>query len=161
MRHLILGVLICTCIVACGYRGGSAQGRVLEVENPSAHPSEWTKLPVPDADVTVFWYGDVLDNPVHANSVCLGHASGKTDEQGWYDIPGWWRRPTLKPIASVRTVAHVYKEGYTFVLHEPGLDRAWRAEPGLQLMQRANVFAGSSGQDVVAGLVESCSRTAL
>jgi hypothetical protein len=160
MPRLILGLLICTCIVACGYHGGSARGRVLEVQNPSSHPSEWTKRPVADADVTVFWYGGVLDNTVHVSSVCLGHATGKTDNQGWYDVPGWWRRPKLKPIARVRTVAHVYKEGYTFIPHEAGLDRVWRAEPGLHLMQMASVSAtDSSAQDVAALLVELCSRT--
>ena len=158
MSRLIQAILMGICLAGCGYHGSAAKGRVFEVTNPDAHPSEWNLVPLPGVEVTVFWYGSVVNNPVHANSICLRRASGSTDEQGWFELSEWWRRPQLEPIAGIRPVIYLRKEGYDYVLHEPGLDRVWTAEEGTHLLQKRTRSIDPGAPDSLAMAVESCDR---
>lgn len=97
-------------IAACASHGSSVEGQVVEVSNPEAPASQWTRVPAAGAYVIVYWTGTAAG--FHASTECLHAAIGKTDERGRFEIPGWWAAPKPYPVYLRHTGVIVYKPGF-------------------------------------------------
>jgi len=104
-------------VAACASHGSSVEGQVIEVSNPEAPPTQWTRVPSAGAYVIVEWTGMVAS--AHARTTCLNAAIGRTDERGRFNIAGWWAVPKPYPVYLRGTAVTAYKPGFTFG-PEPG-----------------------------------------
>jgi hypothetical protein len=93
--------------------GANVKGQVFEVVNPS------TRVPSVGAYVIVHWTATVPG--LHASSVCLHAAVGKTDERGRFNVAGQWATPRALVIPKDAAVM-VYKPGFDDLseLRKPG-----------------------------------------
>lgn len=87
---------------SCTLNGCSISGRVLEVG---------TEIPVVDAIVVVTWDGSI-SAIVDSKTVCVHVESTKTDAEGRYKVPGWFKRSSVGWVTNVGPIVDVYKAGY-------------------------------------------------
>jgi hypothetical protein len=90
------------------------EGRVGEVLNPDAPPSEWRYAPLADVDVLVMWIGSPLDNLVHSNTVCLRAAYARTDSNGRFSLSGWWPKPQWPLVTNLRPLPPAPPPGFEY-----------------------------------------------
>jgi hypothetical protein len=107
---LLLAGSAIALIAACASHGSGVEGQVVEVSNPEAPASQWTRVPAADAYVIVTWTGMVAG--LHASTECLHAAIGKTDASGRFEIPGWGAAPKPYPVYRRETFVTVYKPGF-------------------------------------------------
>lgn len=110
----LLILLLCAPLLSgCAFYGGGVSGYVYEWVDQSKPPREENIKPVPDAYVVAIW-GGTVPRPIDATSTCLNVKLGKTDANGHYDIPGWFRFPRFYPVFMDKVATREYKHGYEY-----------------------------------------------
>lgn len=151
--RLLGGAAVLLACIACASRGDPLHGRVFEVSNPEAPPSEWRLVPLADVDVLVVWQGQLLDNPVDDHLVCLRATYTKTRDDGGFSVAGWKQRPQWRWIYGVEAISFAYKAGYEPVL--PGGDRP-QTVPGVHILRRSPAGTDSAFREAAFGIAEFC-----
>ena len=112
-KTIFLAVTISVSILVsgCGFHGSNVSGYVYEWVDQSKPLSMDNLKPVNNAYVVAIWTG-TIPRPIDAGSTCLNVKLGKTDENGYYQIPGWYRIPRFYPVLMNEVAIRKYKSGY-------------------------------------------------
>lgn len=105
-------------ISGCAFHGDGVTGHVYEIIDPNKPGVGDNIRPLADAYVVAIWDGTV-PLPASAGSVCLAITLVRSDANGQYRVPGWFKFPKLYPVTEVRQPSgFAHKGGFERIFPE-------------------------------------------
>ena len=98
----LLALVFCMPLLpGCAFHGDGVSGHVYEIIDPNKPVEGENIRPLADAYVVAIWDGTV-PLPASATSVCLAITLVRSDANGQFHVPGWFKFPKLYPVTEVR-----------------------------------------------------------
>jgi hypothetical protein len=111
---MLLGLLLlAVTLYVSSLHSRGVKGSVGKILNPEEPANQWRYAPLAGATVIVVWHGNVLDNPIDTNSICVRAVRAITDSGGNFSVPGIWVSPSWPMVVDIHPVPYVHEPGYT------------------------------------------------
>lgn len=115
----LLALLLCAPqLPGCAFHSDGVTGHVYEIIDPNKPGVGDNIRPLADAYIVAIWDGTV-PLPATSGSVCLAIKLVRSDANGQYRVPGWFKFPKLYPVTEVRDAnVFAHKGGFERIFPE-------------------------------------------